>query len=85
MIEEESDEEGHIVINVRDNGKGIPEEIIKNLFNKDVTTSTKGTDGESGTGFGLPLCQDLIKAHDSEIFVESKVEDGSRFYFQLKK
>ena len=34
MIEEESDEEGHIVINVRDNGKGIPEEIIKNLLTK---------------------------------------------------
>ena len=57
--------------------------ILKTLFDKEFTTSTKGTDGERGTGFGLPLCQDLIKAHESEIFVETS-EKGSRFFFQLK-
>ena len=85
LIEEHEDESGDVTIQVLDNGKGIPEEILQDLFNKEVTTSTKGTDGEIGTGFGLPLCQDLIKAHSSEIHVESKVENGSRFYFKLRK
>ncbi|MEE2744176.1 MAG: ATP-binding protein [Bdellovibrionota bacterium] len=72
-----------VQIEVRDNGTGIHKEILKTLFDKEFTTSTKGTDGERGTGFGLPLCQDLIKAHESEIFVETS-EKGSRFFFQLK-
>lgn len=85
LIEENEIEPGDVIIQVIDNGKGIPNVILKDLFNKEVTTSTKGTDGEIGTGFGLPLCQDLIKAHSSEIHVESKIEEGSRFYFKLRK
>ena len=52
-----------VVIEVRDNGKGVPESMIGKLFDKETVTSTSGTDEqEKGTGFGLPLCQDLIKA-----------------------
>ena len=85
LIEENKAEPEDIIIHVIDNGNGIPKEILRNLFNKEVTTSTKGTDGEIGTGFGLPLCQDLIKAHESEIHVESSIETGSRFYFKLSR
>ena len=72
-----------VVIEVRDNGKGVPESMIGKLFDKETVTSTSGTDGEKGTGFGLPLCQDLIKAHDSEIKIESTEGKGSCFYFEL--
>ena len=85
LIEENKAEPEDVIIHVIDNGNGIPKEILRDLFNKEVTMSTKGTDGEIGTGFGLPLCQDLIKAHESEIHVESSIETGSRFYFKLSR
>jgi signal transduction histidine kinase len=84
VISEDQKNKG-IVVEVKDNGTGIPEAILKNLFDKEVTTTTNGTDGEKGTGFGLPLCQDLIKAHESEIFVETSDNGGSKFFFKLQK
>jgi signal transduction histidine kinase len=84
VISEDQKNKG-IVVEVKDNGTGIPEAILKNLFDKEVTTTTNGTDGEKGTGFGLPLCQDLIKAHESEIFVETSDDGGSKFFFKLQK
>lgn len=84
VISEDPEKKG-IVVEVKDNGTGIPAAILKNLFDKEVTTTTSGTDGEKGTGFGLPLCQDLIKAHESEIFVETSDDGGSKFFFKLQK
>jgi len=84
VISEDQEKKG-IVVEVKDNGTGIPAAILKNLFDKEVTTTTSGTDGEKGTGFGLPLCQDLIKAHESEIFVETSDDGGSKFFFKLQK
>jgi len=68
---------------VKDNGVGIPQGVIPNLFKKEKAMSTPGTDGEKGTGFGLPLAQELIKAHGSEITVESLEGKGSKFSFHL--
>jgi len=79
----ENEQESSVTIEVKDNGTGIPDAIIGKLFDKEAVTSTSGTDGEKGTGFGLPLCQDLVKEHDSVIKVESKIDEGSRFYFKL--
>ena len=84
VIIEEDNTSGGVNVEVKDNGTGIHKEILKSLFDKEVTTSTKGTEGEKGTGFGLPLCQDLIKAHQSEIFVETNKDKGSRFFFKLR-
>ena len=49
------------------------------LFDFNERTSSTGTAGESGTGFGLPLCYDIIKAHGGEIKVESEVNIGTEF------
>lgn len=72
-----------VLINVKDAGVGITEDKVNKLFAKDERTSTPGTNGEMGTGFGLPLSQELIRAHGSEIKVESTLGKGSRFYFEL--
>lgn len=80
---ETSIENKRIKVQVIDEGVGIDEENIEKLFSKEEKTSTSGTHGETGTGFGLPLSQELIYAHGSKIQVESKLGNGSLFYFYL--
>lgn len=66
-------------LEVADTGVGISAALLPHLFEKEKKTSTLGTDGEQGTGLGLPLCKDIMRAHGGEIEVESRVGEGSRF------
>ncbi len=68
-----------IEISVADNGNGIPEKIIDKIFNPFFTTKPTG----QGTGLGLSLSYDIIKAHGGELKVETKEEEGSTFIIQL--
>ena len=76
-------ENDKIIFYVKDNGIGIPEDKIKNLFKKfyQVDTSTKRMHG--GSGLGLAICKGIIERLDGEIWVESKVGEGTTFYFSL--
>lgn len=67
------------VIAVRDQGMGICQDVMPNLFRHDIKTSTVGTAGERGTGLGLPYCSDILKAHGGSISVESEPGKGSVF------
>mgnify|MGYP000630974937 CR=1 FL=1 len=60
-----------IHINIQDTGIGIPQKLIPNLFRFDVATSRLGTEGERGTGFGLPLVKKYIELYHGDIYVES--------------
>jgi signal transduction histidine kinase len=68
-----------IQIIVRDNGNGIPQKIIDKIFQPFFTTKPTG----EGTGLGLSLSYDIIKAHGGEIKVESKEGECSMFIIQL--
>ncbi len=68
-----------IEISVKDNGIGIPEKIKEKIFQPFFTTKPTG----SGTGLGLSLSYDIVKAHGGEIKVESKEGEGSTFTIQL--
>jgi two-component system NtrC family sensor kinase len=68
-----------ILISVRDNGPGIPESIKEKIFQPFFTTKPTG----QGTGLGLSLSYDIIKAHGGEIKVESKEEKGTIFIITL--
>jgi PAS domain S-box-containing protein len=70
-------------IAVKDTGVGIDEKYLPNIFRHDVKTSATGTAGETGTGLGLPLCQDIMKAHGGALTVESAQGRGSVFYARL--
>lgn len=70
---------------VADQGVGMEENFIANLFNPGVQTSTYGTSNEKGTGLGLILCNEFIKLHKGTIKVTSKVGKGSQFYIHLPK
>ena len=68
-----------IEIKVSDNGNGIPTSIKEKIFQPFFTTKPTG----SGTGLGLSLSYDIIKAHGGEIKVDTKVNEGTEFTIQL--
>ncbi len=68
-----------IFISVKDNGIGIPQKIIDKIFQPFFTTRPTG----QGTGLGLSLSYDIIKAHGGEIKVETKEGEGAEFIILL--
>ncbi len=68
-----------ILISVKDNGNGIPESIKEKIFQPFFTTKPTG----QGTGLGLSLSYDIVKAHGGELKVETKEGEGSEFLIQL--
>lgn len=75
--------ENATAIAVRDSGVGIQKKRLAKLFSLEERTSTTGTAGEHGTGFGLPFSHDLIAAHQGELLVESTEGEGSMFTIVL--
>jgi signal transduction histidine kinase len=70
-------------ISVIDNGIGMSEEVLKNVFSLDKKGSVKGTAGENGTGLGLIICKDFIELHGGTISAESIEGKGSNFTVTL--
>ena len=70
-------------ISINDSGIGMSQTIINGLFQMDINTSRKGTEGETSTGLGLLICSDFIEKNGGKLRVESKVGIGSTFYFTL--
>ncbi|MEO6674017.1 MAG: ATP-binding protein, partial [Ginsengibacter sp.] len=68
-----------VLISVKDNGKGIPQNIVDKIFQPFFTTKPTG----QGTGLGLSLSYDIIKAHGGEIKVETKEGGGTEFIIGL--
>ena len=72
-----------IRIVVADEGIGISIGDQKNLWDTGKLHSASGTQGESGTGFGLLICKEFVEKHGGEIWMESGLEKGSNFMFFL--
>jgi signal transduction histidine kinase len=70
---------GGIQISVTDNGNGIPQKILDKIFQPFFTTKPTG----QGTGLGLSLSYDIVKAHGGELKVETKEGEGSTFIMML--
>ena len=68
-----------IEVKVKDNGNGIPQKVFDKIFQPFFTTKPTG----QGTGLGLSLSYDIIKAHGGELKVETKEGEGSEFIIQL--
>ena len=56
---------------VKDTGVGVDAEVLPHLFDPTVKTTLAGTQGEMGSGMGLPLCKEIMTAHGGDILVES--------------
>jgi len=70
---------GKVEIRVEDNGNGIPRKILDKIFQPFFTTKPTGL----GTGLGLSLAYDIVKAHGGEIKAETKEGEGCEFIVQL--
>jgi signal transduction histidine kinase len=68
-----------VILTVKDNGSGIPQNIVDKIFQPFFTTKPTG----QGTGLGLSLSYDIVKAHGGEIKVETKEGEGTTFIIQL--
>lgn len=70
-------------VSVKDTGIGMPESILKNLFDFKPQNQRKGTENEMSNGLGLILCKEFAEKQLGNIRVESKENEGSTFYFEL--
>ena len=70
---------GKVEIKVADNGNGIPQKIVDKIFQPFFTTKPTG----QGTGLGLSLAYDIVKAHGGELKVETNATDGTSFIIYL--
>lgn len=75
--------EDEVEISISDTGIGMNQNDIENLFRVDVYHSTHGTNGEEGTGLGLLVCKEFVEKHGGRIWVHSKPNYGTTFYFTL--
>lgn len=75
-------EEDHVTISVKDNGNGIPKDILDKIYQPFFTTKSAG----EGTGLGLSLSYDIIsKGHGGKLIVETEVGLGTEFIIKLPK
>jgi two-component system, NtrC family, sensor kinase len=68
-----------VKISIKDNGPGIPQKVLDKIFQPFFTTKPTG----QGTGLGLSLAYDIVKAHGGEIKIETKENEGTTFIIQL--
>ncbi len=73
-----SSSNSYLIIEVEDEGPGIKQEDINNIFEPFYTSRI------GGTGLGLAVCLKIIKLHDGEIFVDQDYKNGCRFIIKLK-
>lgn len=74
-----------VIVSVRDNGKGIPNDSIEKVFKKFYQVDTSSTRESGGSGLGLSICKGIIDAHGGRIWVTSELSKGSVFSFTLQK
>jgi signal transduction histidine kinase len=68
-----------VEIRVKDNGNGIPQKVLDKIFQPFFTTKPTG----EGTGLGLSLSYDIVKAHNGKLKVETKEGEGTEFIVVL--
>lgn len=74
--------ENFVEITVTDNGIGMPESVVGNLFNK-FYRSHRSREAVGGTGLGLYICKAIVEGHGGTIWVRSKEGQGTTFGFTL--
>lgn len=72
-----------VTFSVEDSGIGIEEEIAKDLFSDHKFNTSKGTDNEPGTGFGLKICKEFVELNNGKIWFESRKGSGTVFFFHF--
>ncbi len=74
-----------VIFEVSDNGMGISEEILPNIFDRFFTNGNIVSDSRRGVGLGLAICKSIVEAHGGTIFAYNKDEGGATFKFDIPK
>lgn len=72
-----------VEIGVEDNGPGIPPEATERVFERFYRVDRARSREQGGTGLGLSIVKHIVQSHGGEVWVESELGKGSRFYFTL--
>lgn len=75
--------ENEVEIAVEDNGKGIPAEDFKYIFDKFYQVKNQNIKKPEGSGLGLAICKKIIESHQGKIWIDKKYTKGARFVFNL--
>ncbi|MGY4690327.1 two-component system sensor histidine kinase NtrB [Salibacterium sp. K-3] len=70
-------ENGCLIIQLRDNGRGIPKDILENLGKPFFTTKDKGT------GVGIPLCKKIMEEHNGTFHIDSEAGEGTKIHLSF--
>ena len=76
-------ENGALRVNVRDNGIGIDRKDHKKIFERFQQAGSTLTDKPTGTGLGLPICREILRHFNGEIWLESDIGKGATFSFSI--
>lgn len=79
------EQDGQVEFSVQDYGKGIEEQYRNLIFDRFFRVPSEINFEKNGSGLGLSISKDFIESQGGSIGVESKVDEGSRFYFCLNK
>jgi PAS domain S-box-containing protein len=66
-----------------DHGRGIPEDKLELIFEQFQQVDASDSRRKGGTGLGLAICRNIVQQHGGQIWVESRLGEGSTFYFTL--
>lgn len=78
-----AEEEGKVRITVQDTGCGLPDEALPHIFERFYRVDKARSRHMGGTGLGLSICKEIVELYGGEIGVESRLEEGSSFFFAI--
>ncbi len=76
-------DENEALIEVRDQGRGIPEDKLEHIFDRFQQGDASDSRAMGGTGLGLAICRSIINQHGGRIWATSKPDEGTTFHFTL--
>ncbi len=87
MTEIPESDDGKINIHIKDNGIGIPDDILENLFSPQYKTSRPGTNNEKGTGLGMIIMKSMLQKMNGDVAISSStkgINKGTEFILSLQ-